>query len=56
MWGNTTMSRIGSNGIFLGISMDCWKSALFVSVFANLPSLGRLQLQPTCTLQISRTL
>jgi hypothetical protein len=34
------MSRIGSSGIFLGISMDCWSSAFFGSVFANAGLLG----------------
>ncbi len=38
IYGKTTISLIGSNGIFLGISIDCWRSMLFVSVFAKLAS------------------
>jgi hypothetical protein len=29
------MSRIGSSGSFFGISMDCWRSIFFDSVFAK---------------------
>ncbi len=35
MYGNTTMSLIGSSGSFFGISIDCWRSMFFVSVFAK---------------------